>query len=97
MDGGLFVCYTLDMTMRVRNAQVYNSTDGWRYRVRGGNWKIIGRSEEAFKSKNYAIKRLLATYPQTESIDVYDDDQAESLADFAVGVWPFKKIVWTAS
>lgn len=83
--------------IRVRNAQVYKADDGWRYRARGGNWKIVGQSEEAFKSKNYAIRRLLATYPQAETIDVYDDDQAETLADVAVGVWPFKKIIWTAA
>ena len=83
--------------IRVRNAQVYKTPDGWRYRARGGNWKIVGISEEDFKSKNYAIKRLLATYPQAESIDVYEDDQAESLADFAVGVWPFRKVIWTAA
>lgn len=83
--------------MRVRNAQVYKADDGWRYRVRGGNWKVIGSSEEGFKNKNYAIKRLLAAYPQTESIDVFNGDEAESLADFATGVWPFKKILWVAS
>jgi len=91
------MCDTMTSMIRVRNAQVYNTPDGWRYRARGGNWKVVGASEEAFKSKNYAIKRLLATYPQTESIDVFDGDEAESLADFATGVWPFKKILWTAS
>lgn len=87
----------MNSMIRVRNAQVYKADDGWRFRARGGNWKIVGVSEESFKNKNYAIKRLLATYPQTESIDVYYDDQAESLADFAVGIWPLKKIVWTAA
>jgi hypothetical protein len=83
--------------IRIRNVQVYKTAGGWRYRARGGNWKIVGNSEESFKSKNYAIKRLLATYPQTETITVFiDDDAREDLADFATGVWPFRKVIWTA-
>jgi hypothetical protein len=86
------------MTIRVRNAQVYETpAGGWRYRARGGNWKTVGASEEEFKNKSYAIKRLLDTYPQTETIDVIRGEETERLEEFTTGVWPFKKTLWTAS
>jgi hypothetical protein len=87
----------MNSMIRVRNAQVYKTPEGWRFRARGGNWKTVGASEEAYKNKNYAIKRLIDTFPQAESIDIYEDDQAESLANFTTGVWPFRKVIWTAA
>lgn len=83
--------------MRVRNAQVYQADDGWRFRLRGGNWKTVGASEEGYKSKNYAIKKLVTLFPQTESIDVFLEGEGERLADVTTGVWPFKKIIWQAA
>lgn len=102
MDGGFFVCYTLHMTIRVRNAQVYRTSSGWRYRARGGNWKTVGVSEESFKNKSYALKRLVETYPQVETIDVFDSpdiidqEEAERLSEITTGVWPFRRVIWTA-
>jgi hypothetical protein len=86
------------MTIRVRNAQVYETASGgWRYRARGGNWKTVGVSEEEFKNKNYALKRLIETYPQTETIDIIRGEDSERIDQFSTGVWPFRKVLWTAN
>ena len=85
--------------IRVRNAQVYKDNAGeWRFAARGGNWKTVGASEEGFKTQNYAITRLLSTFPQTETIDVInEDDEAERITEFAKGRWPFRKTIWRAA
>jgi uncharacterized protein YegP (UPF0339 family) len=92
------MCYNLNM-IRVRNAQVYTDNAGeWRFVARGGNWKTVGASEEGFKTQNYAITRLLSTFPQTETIDVINEDnEAERITEFAKGRWPFRKTIWRAA
>ena len=85
--------------IRVRNAQVYqDNANEWRYTARGGNWKTVGASEEGYKNRNYAIKRLIDTFPQTETIDIIEEDGTPTrLSEFAKGRWPMRKTIWRAA
>lgn len=43
--------------------EIFKATDGWRYRAKAGNSRIIGTSEEGHKSKKYQAIKAMKLYP----------------------------------
>lgn len=55
--------------MNARRITVYKvRRGGWKYKVQGGNWQVIDRSEEPFKEARYARKRAMARWPGVELV-----------------------------
>jgi uncharacterized protein YegP (UPF0339 family) len=44
--------------------EVYEGADGWRWRVRAGNGRIIATAGEAFASKRSAARAARRVYPE---------------------------------
>lgn len=55
--------------MRPHKALIYRAPDGWRYRVKAGNGRIVEASEEAFYRKVYARKRVESRWPGVEVVE----------------------------
>lgn len=53
--------------------ELYSHGKGWRYRVKSGNNKIVGASEEALKQYVYALRRARKTYPGLPAYKVVND------------------------
>lgn len=65
--------------MRARRVTVYKDHRGeWRYRVQSGNWRVIDASEEGFKQKRTAVKRVGGRWP---GVEVVVDPDPESGGD----------------
>lgn len=54
---------------RARRATIWRDDDGlfW-YRVQGGNWFEIDRSEQGFRQKRSVLKRLDERWPNVEQV-----------------------------
>lgn len=53
-----------------RRATIYKDAAGeWRYKVQGSNWRTIDASEEGFKRKSTALRRVEKQYPGVEIVD----------------------------
>jgi uncharacterized protein YegP (UPF0339 family) len=53
-------------------AEIFRSPDGWRYRVKAKNGKVIDKAEQGFSNKGYMIRvRLIQRHGLTRS-DIFE-------------------------
>lgn len=49
---------------RVRRARIYRDASGqWRYSVKAGNGRVVAASEEGFRNRSTAERRVEKIYP----------------------------------
>lgn len=49
---------------RPHRATIYRAGDGWRYRIKAGNGRIVRASEQAFSRPTTCKRRIEAEFPK---------------------------------
>lgn len=52
--------------------ELYKAPDGWRWRAKSGNHRVVGSSEEAHRAKWYARRKALRQFPGAEVVTIID-------------------------
>ncbi len=61
--------------------ELYKAGDGWRYRVKAGNSKIVGATEQGLKQYMYALRRAHKQFPDYPIFRVEEDGSLTPVQD----------------
>lgn len=69
------------MSRRTHTLHLYQAADGWRWRRRAGNHKIISDSAEGYVDRRDAIHGMHLANPDHERLRLIDDADNLALTD----------------